>query len=464
MSKIYIFCIGGTGSRVMRSLTMLLATGVNPDADEIVPVIIDPDAANADLTRAVELINSYNAVSDQLEPTAGNPDRFFKTKITGVTPGYALRVRDTEDKTFGRFIALSSMSRANRAMVRTLFSDRNLDSSMTVGFKGNPNIGSVVLNQVARSADFDAFANSFSEGDSIFIVSSIFGGTGASGFPLLLKTLRTGTDFPNHSLINKARIGAVTVLPYFKVTRDEMSEIDSSTFISKTKSALAYYEDNISGEGGADALYFLGDTVSTTYENHEGGSQQSNLTHLIEFLAATAVIDFGTTVRDKGACLEMGIRESADTVTFGSFHDKTRAMLFKPMTQFTLMANTLSAHLKFLKSASFNANRGNFESFYSSDFFSSLKIFTGKYHRWLRELKANKRSLELFNVRPGRQPFDLVNGVTPRRILSRYSNYDLVTARLNTSIRQCVSRRTPDRFLEMFYRASERLVNEKLSD
>ena len=32
---------------------------------------------------------------------------------------------------------------------------------MEVGFKGNPNIGSVVLNQIVNSEDFMAFANSF---------------------------------------------------------------------------------------------------------------------------------------------------------------------------------------------------------------------------------------------------------------------------------------------------------------
>lgn len=463
MSKIYVFGIGGTGSRVLRSLTMLLATGVDPGTDEIVPVIIDPDVANADLTRAVTLMNLYNTIHSALEFTDGNQSTFFKTAIGRVTPGYKLSLRDTEDRTFKQFISLSTMSRANRAMARLLFSDRNLDSSMTVGFKGNPNIGSVVLNQVAHSVDFDTFANSFAEGDRVFIVSSIFGGTGASGFPLLLKTLRTGTDFPNHALINHAKIGAISILPYFRVTGDPASEIDSSTFISKTKSALAYYEDNITGNGAVDSLYFLGDTLASTYENHEGGSAQSNLTHLVEFLAATAIIDFGHARHDSPVCLEMGIREATDVVTFASFYDTTRDRLYRPMTRFTLMANALSANLSFYKSATFNANRGNFEGFYTGDFFKSLTIFTAKYHRWLRELKANCRSLELFNVRPGRRPFDLVNGVTPKRIFSRYSDYDLVTARLNTSIGACRSKQQADRFLEMFYRAGDRLVNEKLN-
>ena len=42
MSKCYVFAIGGTGSRVLRALTMLLAGNVKIDTEEIVPIIFDP--------------------------------------------------------------------------------------------------------------------------------------------------------------------------------------------------------------------------------------------------------------------------------------------------------------------------------------------------------------------------------------------------------------------------------------
>ena len=72
MSKIFIFGIGGTGSRVLRSLTMILATGVKFGADEIVPIIIDPDAANADLTRTVSLLNNYSEIRENLQFNTDN--------------------------------------------------------------------------------------------------------------------------------------------------------------------------------------------------------------------------------------------------------------------------------------------------------------------------------------------------------------------------------------------------------
>ncbi|MDE7413081.1 MAG: hypothetical protein K2N05_04730 [Muribaculaceae bacterium] len=138
MSKIYIFGIGGTGSRVLRSLTMLLAAGVKFGADEIVPIIIDPDFSNADLTRTVSLLNNYSAIRSSLKFTDNNESRFFRTSIERIVPNYTLHIKDTDDKSFQEFIGYASMSRSNRALAKMLFSEKNLESSMEVGFKYNP--------------------------------------------------------------------------------------------------------------------------------------------------------------------------------------------------------------------------------------------------------------------------------------------------------------------------------------
>ena len=42
---------------------------------------------------------------------------------------------------------------------------------MDIGFKGNPNIGSTVLNQLAISKQYLEFAQSFTPGDKLFIIS-----------------------------------------------------------------------------------------------------------------------------------------------------------------------------------------------------------------------------------------------------------------------------------------------------
>ena len=320
MGKLYVFGIGGTGARVLRSFTMMMAAGVNMGADEVVPIIIDPDASNADLTRTVALMNIYRTIHSSLSFTPKNESTFFRKELSQILVNYTLRINDTDDKTFLQFIDLPSMDKSSQAMMRMLFSEKNLGSSMDVGFKGNPNIGSIVLNQIVDSNDFQDFANNFESGDKIFIIRSIFGGTGASGFPLLLKTLRTGTNFPNNDLINHAEIGAITILPYFKLRNDDESEIDSSTFISKTKSALAYYENNISKNNSINALYFLADDVTNTYENHEGGSTQQNDAHLIEFLATPAIVDFSNKQHINTLNKELGLKDISNSVTFNFFY------------------------------------------------------------------------------------------------------------------------------------------------
>ena len=348
MSKIFVFGIGGTGSRVLRSLTMMLATGIKFGADEIVPIIIDPDAANADLTRTVSLLNNYSEIREKLQFSADNKNRFFRTEIERILPNYTLRINDTDDKSFQQFIEYASMSKSNKALTKMLFSDKNLESSMEVGFKGNPNIGSVVLNQIAHSDDFLDFANSFSDGDRIFVISSIFGGTGASGFPLLLKTLREGNNFPNHDLINRATIGAVTILPYFKLKQDD---------------------------------------VTNTYENHEGGSAQQNAAHLIEFLGATSIVDFSNSRFETSANMELGIKDDSSVISFSSFYRKMHEMLYLPLVQFTMMSNALTYKLDYYCSNSFNANKGNFDDLYLGIFFDRLSSFLLKYQEWLKEMK-----------------------------------------------------------------------------
>ena len=462
MSKIYVFGIGGTGSRVLRSLTMMMAAGVKMGFDEIVPIIIDPDVANADLTRTVDLMNNYQRIKSHLSFPDSNKNHFFRKEISQIPVNYTLRINDADDRTFQNFIGLPTMRRENQALTRMLFSQKNLTSHMDVGFKGNPNIGSVVLNQIANSNDFEKFASSFESGDKIFIVSSIFGGTGASGFPLLLKTLRTGESFSNYDIIHNAEIGAVTILPYFKLEPDSASEIDSTTFISKAKSALAYYENNISRNNQINALYYLADDITNTYENHEGGTAQQNDAHLIEFLAATAIVDFSNKNHPVTVNKELGIKDVLGAVSFSSFHNGLNDMVRHPLTQFALMTNCFANQFDFISSKKLNANNRFGTDFYQSPFVNSLRDFLNKYSEWLEEMKKNKRSLDLFNLQCGNKPFEIINGVKSKRIASLHSNYDLFFIRLNSAVKKC-SGDNPNALLEMYYLATDKLAKEKFN-
>lgn len=456
MAKLYVFGIGGTGSRVLRSLAMLLAAGVDTNGYEIVPIIIDPDESNADLTRNVLLLNKYISIREKLHFTVDSKNKFFKTKIHKIFPDFIIPIQETNNKTFEEFIGLGDMSREDKAMAEMLFSQNNLCSSMNVGFKGNPNIGSVVLNQISSSSEFLEFANSFVQGDKIFIISSIFGGTGASGFPLLLKTLRQNKNIPNAGTINRAEIGAISVLPYFNLKTNENSEIDSSTFFSKTRAALKYYENNVSD---ANALYYIGDMPKRQYDNNEGGTMQENDAHLIEVLASTAIIDFcnnsfsggGTSYR------ELGLTNKESTVTLKDFPETNmQNEIAYPLIELALFTKSLVDDYSYVSSDKLKANKKFKGNFYKEHFAKTVREYLQEFKQWLVELKDNTPSFAPFNMNT--EIKELVTGLTGEN--HWWAKLDENTFRAALNDANPKGSGEEDKFMEMFAYAATKIKNK----
>ena len=299
MSKLYVFAIGGTGIRVMNSLMMVLASGVSPKIDEIVPMIIDTDTNNGDLAKLRDIIKSYRSINSALYSTTTSDQldsHFFRTKVADPKE---LNISGLDYGTLKGMLTydtlISSGFQETKFLIDLLFNDQTLNISLEKGFLGNPNVGSIVLKNVISTTGFREFTTGFKADDRIFVISSIFGGTGAAGFPLLLNVFRDASgDMNNINFINKSIIGGVTVLPYFEVDVDKfqagLSAINSNTFTAKTKAALSYYHKHLGGL--LNALYFVGDTKRNNYENFEGGNDQINPNSFIELAASTAIIDF----------------------------------------------------------------------------------------------------------------------------------------------------------------------------
>ena len=476
--KTYIFGIGGTGARVMRALTMLLATGMEIKTDEIVPIFIDPDASAADLTRTISFLREYKYMNDLLHFTSDTKNRFFKTKISEIIPNYRLELSNTRNDRFRKYMGFDSLDIANQALAYMLFSEKNLDSDMEVGFKGNPNIGSVVLNQFAQSEAFYEFTNSFRPGDRIFLVSSIFGGTGASGFPLLLKNLR-GIDMslPNAGNIKDAAIGAITILPYFNLaqSQDGSNDIDSSTFISKAKAALEYYDKNISGNNSLNAFYYLADNIYDMYEYNEGGTTQKNKAHIIELLAALAIVDFCrmdsvTLESSKGKALnpiykEFGAASNDEDMIFSSFYDDTREDIQRPLTEFTLFCKFLNEHLSVSKTLQWTKGKRPFDTnFFSGNFFKGhLYKVKEHYLQWLNEMASNHRVFSPFHLEEmNKDVFGFVKGVKPGKVMNYRSNYNLFDYYLcDLEPKVPNNLNVEERFIELFYRTVNKLVTDK---
>ena len=214
MSKLYLFAIGGTGSRVLSSLAMLLSTGVRANVEKIIPMIIDTDINNGDVEKCRNIIKTYNNIHESIYNGVSNEEdkgHFFRTKIN---PPKELNISGTDYGTLKEMVDYDSLNskgfEKTKSFFDLLYNNENKDMLLEKGFLGNPNVGSVVLKNVVESKQFKEFTQDFNEEDRIFVVSSIFGGTGAAGFPLLLNVFRNEeSSMNNRNYINNAIIGCM---------------------------------------------------------------------------------------------------------------------------------------------------------------------------------------------------------------------------------------------------------------
>jgi hypothetical protein len=349
--RVFIFGIGGTGSRVLRSLTMLLASGVKMNQPvTVVPIVIDTDAHNGDTSRTRDLLRSYYTIRKNFVNKTANSqsDSFFNTEIRSFkrlddsnSDGTDLDVQfnfQNQDNTFANFINYNGLSQINKDVIELFYNDSvnlfpELHLNLSVGFKGNPNIGSVVFNDLKYSEQFKNLESSFTANDRVFIVSSIFGGTGSSGFPTLVKLIRTSS---NNNLA-QTKIGAVTVMPYFNVESSDKSAINSAIFDTKTKAALSFYSGD-THISSINALYYIADNNQPgSLPNVEGGVEQVNNAHVIEMLSATAIIDFlntDDTVLETPRCLEFGAEANGSPFTIAHLTNETKDKYIKPLVKF----------------------------------------------------------------------------------------------------------------------------------
>jgi len=423
---------------------MLLSAGVKTNANEIVPIIIDPDAACGDKTDTVLLMNQYAAVYESQSHHDGRKVSGFSTKLSKLNfpTEYVMPMGTNTNTTFGSYMQFGSLSDENRALVNMLFSEENQAADMTIGFTGNPNIGSVVLNQFASSPEFAEFASNFAPDDKIFIISSIFGGTGASGFPLLLKNLRhidPMLHIPNAAAIQNAEIGAITVLPYFNIKPEEDAVIDSDTFVSKAKAALSYYEKNLNA---LNVLYYIGDVVKGQQDNNSGGAEQRNDAHFVELASALAIIDFAnnsfSTVAPgmpiQTVYKEFGINDDVTDITLKNLSTPTYLQIARPLTEFTLFSKYLSEKIN--SSISQEWLKGQYAtSVLGGQFYHILIQLSSSFLKWEYDMEslhhARRFTPFVLDARPN-DVFGLVKGIKPGKVFSvSASNWDLVDHYLN---------------------------------
>lgn len=481
MASLYIFATGGTGAKVVQSLIFLLAAGAKiENVSSIVPILIDPHTDNHGLETTVRLIEMYQEIRSSLGQL--KPGDFFYTEVMSLREKAnqtdTLQERFTfqmigdeqQANRFKDYINYTDFTPTDKTFVNLIFSESNLNTEMKIGFIGNPNIGSVVLNQFEDSREYEAFATSFAENDKIFIVSSIFGGTGASAFPVILKNIRS-CKVGAHDTIQKAVVGALTVMPYFKVGAPDKGEklIDENTFKSKTKAALHYYLHGVNPF--VNRLYGISDRSEQSYVYDPGfAKQEKNKSHYVEMLGATAIFNFAqadTDIKAKNLYLEYGLsNEGAEEgkMTFKSMPRVTRSLIEGPLSRFTFMLRHLNHIDKdynhapaWTKSKDGLSNIDN--SFKAKHFYQRLKQFLRDYQIWLTDMADNSRSFQPFLVQEGSHLNDTLVGI-PLKNKKGIMDHHAIDEYLSEESDKQSSYPSPEhKFIQIFSNGLQTLLN-----
>lgn len=432
--KVFIFAIGGTGARALRSLCFCLASGmykVNKNL-EIVPMIIDYDATNGDKTRAVEALGDYMKLHDaayenndiaikdeyrnffmprisylkDVSTRNGNPslyiDSTFEFTFNGST--------SSNKGTFAQYLDVNTMTgdkSTTADLLHALYNDADitdpdypyteLNLDMEKGFKGNPNIGTVVFDKIAASPEFDVFAKNFDpHNDRAFVIGSIFGGTGSSGIPQMINAIR------NHNVtgFNDCKIGATIVMPYFKVdTPKKGGAINSNIFKSKQKAALGYY-DLMQHEFNLSATYYVAeqDNLQTVLKYCEGNDAQRNNAHIVEMLMALSILDFAVRPVDqlKGETYEFGLKSDfggrQDPIQLKNFGDNTKELVLKPLTHLALASKYYKDYLITSKRDKSLAYFSKMElaDKVSGGIYATFTSFINRFFIWLEEMNQQE--------------------------------------------------------------------------
>jgi len=305
MNRNYYIGVGGTGARLAEALVHLCAAGLGPEKLHL--FFVDPDQANGNLARTLNLIKLYQRChSGYVDAASQSKRRPFKTKIVTSTPE-VWSIFEQGDVKLSEYVNYQNLKQSNPAyadFISILFTEEELETQLNEGFRGHPSIGAVTMANVRE--DQEPWKSFWEEVEKcqepnearVFLSGSIFGGTGASGVPTFgaRDVLKYNKRAKIDDNLSKIYLGGALVLPYFSfdvdpnATEEEEMFVTASDFPIATKAALQFYSEK---SLTFDELYLVGDSLSQNVGSFSPGSKtQRNRPHYAEVAGALAARDF----------------------------------------------------------------------------------------------------------------------------------------------------------------------------
>jgi hypothetical protein len=307
MSKNSIIAIGGTGAKCLEAITFLSAAGLDYFNSQVLnnkifTILVDPDQANGNVVRTKRALTNYN----QLRSIVNNngKENLLKIQIEYFNnqPTWSPVANGLQDLN-GVFVSNALGDYKN--IYDVLFTGNEQVQDLTEGFRGHPSLGAPVISE---NMDFDTgvwnslkttIQSELSGGNEfrVLLIGSIFGGTGAAGFPVIARKLKD--LFPNTP---NFKLGGILLLPYFGFESiaqdlDERSRENreliskSNEFLFSSKIALQFYYNQQFGDI-FDHMYIIGDNNIKNEKYCKGRQDQENDANVLEIYAALSAKDF----------------------------------------------------------------------------------------------------------------------------------------------------------------------------
>jgi hypothetical protein len=319
MNTIFIVGIGGTGMKCLESFVHLCAMGMF-DNHEVHILALDTDIQNGNFAQLQKIIKYYNDVKGVNKTTTTNS--FFTAKINlySFSPNYS-----TDDtNTFQNITGLTTSLDTTTADLANAFFTKDVQQfNLLHGYRAQTHIGSMLMYHALVEAGKDTqsdlykFVNhlnlSINHNPRVFVMGSVFGGTGASSIPILPLALNEICRVNYTTTLEQARFGAILLTHYFTFNgasdgkkKAEKVIADAANFAINSQAALMFYEKDNTVKNTYKRFYTLGiegnktrvSVSKTETEPITGGASQKNDAHYIELVAAGAAYDFVTSDND----------------------------------------------------------------------------------------------------------------------------------------------------------------------
>ena len=129
MKRVFVFCIGGTGERVMKSITMLMAAGLSTNGYTVVPIIIDPHLDLDEKKNLQTLMDKYIDIHNEASEDGKAPVGFFGSEIALIN-SLDTQTNNTnkvagESRSFAEYLNVGDLDTRsiNNFLIQTLYSN-----------------------------------------------------------------------------------------------------------------------------------------------------------------------------------------------------------------------------------------------------------------------------------------------------------------------------------------------------